>query len=259
MKKVISILLISLMLVFTGCSTIKDDSDRETKTSKTEAEVETTTYRYVYPCIAEPLIITKSEYSDGVLRIYHDGTLDDSYRIYCDYDIDYEINDECATIYYHTIEDITALTFTTDWYKFDIRYLDSDQYAVLAYIFAMDYGWDIYAGSETDYYTAQELEDMEQRRAERQNEFLRCWDIVEGRYNASNGDYIEFYVLNENDYLVSQNGYTYRVLYITETDNHYEISCSDDPYDYSFEFDMDENGNIAIHDFQRDEDIIYER
>ena len=229
MKKTITTILAGAMLFTVGCS----------------AKEKGTVYEYDHPVAGNSLRLTKSVYDEDTLTIYHKGTLDDSFSVYSTFDIEYEIDDETVQITYEDIEEITSLVFQNAYYKYEVRYLDSNQYAVLEFSWACDLGWDRIGGEYSDYYTQEELDEQERNRQERQALFDTNWAIVEGTYESDDGEEFGFYVDDNGTRLMLQYGHSYRVYGIFINDNNVTANCLDDPYDYCLEFQIADDGSYV--------------
>ncbi len=219
-----------------------------------------TVYKYDNPELIPGLVLTSAVYKEDTLTIYHDGTIDEDCLLYSEYyDFDYEIDDECIVITYVNIEEVTSFSIEhKQHYKYNLRYLNSNQYAVLAYEFATEIGWNYIGGDPDSYYTEIELEQQARNQAERQAAFDASWAIVEGYYESQNGSHIEFYIDDNGTPLLSENNHNKRVFSFGSSGSSWVANCLDDPYDYTFYFELADDASYIVVT-ENGEDVIYYR
>lgn len=224
-----------------------------------------TVYKYDDPEIADDLVLTKSVYEEGKLTIYLASKMSDDLDVWITSDVDDDAY-ECKTfsnrieITGDNLKEVTAICIEDDIYKYDIRYLDTDQYAVLAYIWADDLGWDLVAGDEEDYYTAEELAEFDRRGKEAEERYNANWELIKGRYESDNGNVIELYEdeTGERFLKTADEEYPYRVFNVGIYESSVDVLCQDGPLEYRFECELAEDGSyIEAYDRSAGEDVKY--
>lgn len=217
-KKIISItFIVGVMLIAVGCTTKK---------------VNSTVCKYEQKSIVNGLTLSKSVYQDDTLTIYHDGSLSANYEVISvstdnnnDYmdnnEWEYEVNDRKIIITFVDAEDINSIVISDESgnNEYHLRWLNTDQYAALYYVFADDIGMDLCDGDETLYYTDEELEARAQKQAKYKQEQERIWNRIEGYYESEIlGEFLHF--------ITSENGIRYAYL-----DGEYKIVCGIEDFD----------------------------
>ncbi|MBQ3545680.1 MAG: hypothetical protein IJA34_11970 [Lachnospiraceae bacterium] len=128
-----------------------------------------TTYKYDNDAVLGIKIKKMKVYSDKIEIIFADKSISDVEKVEC-YGRDFEIIDENPKFFFRknkliietsNADSISGITVVEneDLY-FEVRYLDSDSYAMLVYSFASDIGY-IVSGDENTYYTQVEKEEAE--------------------------------------------------------------------------------------------------
>lgn len=246
MKRLVASLIVSSMLLLSACSALDKG----------------TVYEYDEPELVSGLVLTRAVYKDDTLTLYHDGTIDDDCRLYSEYyAFEYEIDDDCIVITYDDIDEVTSFSIErSQHYRYNLRYLNSDQYAVLAYEYATEVGWSLRDGDPDSYYTEVELEVQARNQAERQAAFDASWAIVEGYYEAQDGRYIEFFIDDNGIPQLCENNHNKRVFSFGSNGSSWVANCSDDPYDYTFYFELAADASyMIVTDYSNGEDVTYYR
>lgn len=160
------------------------------------------TYKYEEAEVTKEFDISKSVYSDDELDIYISG-LDDKFELTC-YDKDFQIIDKDFDAKYKNgkycikgegADLISGIQLRSQSAIFHIRYLDSNQYAVLCEYDATDAGW-IIEGDSEKYYTEEELN--EQKRCK--DEYIKWqsenFSLLEGYWycKEDSDSYLHFYI-----------------------------------------------------------------
>lgn len=256
-KKIIGIILVfTCMLVLIGCSQKTDGGEA--------AKEKERVYQYNTPDIVDGLTITKSVYKGDTLSIYHNGTIPDDAKVYLAADENAErlecvIDDDVMVITYDDIEEVTAITISCYGgdREYKIRYLDSEQYAVLSYIFAPDAGLEPAGGDPNLYYTEEELEERAREEEiaglqaeEKSHNTEMYFELFEGVWVDENtGNTIEFYrnPAGATWLKVDVDGYDAFISSISnEEDDLYYVDGYDGPYDFEFGFRYNEESDCII-------------
>ena len=173
------------LLALTACSRFAGRSD------------DGVTYRYAETDVLYgELCVKKTVYRAGKLKLYYSGTdLSDS-QIRC-YDANFEdLGDDfkCGfqkgvlTIRADFAERISGLMIrkSNDSFIFQLRYLDSEQFAWLAQVFAYDEGWSQYGDTEA-YYSAEERKALEDKAAAERQRTEEIFALLEGTWRSEDG------------------------------------------------------------------------
>ena len=173
------------LLALTACSRFAGRSD------------DGVTYRYAETDVLYgELRVKKTVYRAGKLKLYYSGTdLSDS-QIRC-YDANFEdLGDDfkCGfqkgvlTIRADFAERISGLMIrkSNDSFIFQLRYLDSEQFAWLAQVFAYDEGWSQYGDAEA-YYSAEERKALEDKAAAERQRTAEIFALLEGTWRSEDG------------------------------------------------------------------------
>ena len=173
------------LLALTACSRFAGRSD------------DGVTYRYAETDVLYgELFVKKTVYRAGKLKLYYSGAdLSDS-QIRC-YDANFEdLGDDfkCGfqkgvlTIRADFAERISGLMIrkSDDSFIFQLRYLDSEQFAWLAQVFAYDEGWSQYGDSEA-YYSAEERKALEDKAAAERQRTAEIFALLEGTWRSEDG------------------------------------------------------------------------
>ena len=148
------------------------------------------------------------------MKLYYSGTdLSDS-QIRC-YDANFEdLGDDfkCGfqkgvlTIRADFAERISGLTIrkSNDSFIFQLRYLDSEQFAWLAQVFAYDEGWSQYGNTEA-YYSAEERKALEDKAAAERQRTAEIFALLEGTWRSEDGmQRYEFTMDDDNRCLIAE-------------------------------------------------------
>lgn len=188
MKKRLWIMLIA-MIMLAGCG-IKDGNGGR---------------QYVYndKHVIDGLSVSKSVYDEDALYIYMSGDIDETFSVIC-YDEEFQrIDTEWETSYKdgkytiqgENVQKISGICLSNDIYKYYIRYLDSDQYAIYSDSWADDLGWTHCEGDETLYYTQEELDEQQAKDEKAQRQLEETFAQFEGMWVAEDDPnaYVKFY------------------------------------------------------------------
>jgi len=167
-------------------------------TASSEAKGKTT-YKYDNSSVMQEVKITKSVYSDGQLKIYI-SDLGDNLSVVCfdgnfqclDGNFDFEYKKGKLIIKGEEAEKISGLNIKSSSYQeIKIRYLDSNQYAILVNYFVDDLGIETY-GDLDAYYSEEEKAAQQAAKDERQREQDENYTAVEGYWESveDNGEYV---------------------------------------------------------------------
>lgn len=258
-KKIFSItVLVGVMLIVSSCASKKEDG---------------TVYEYKEKNLTRQITISKSVYKDNTLTIYHDGFSSEKYSVqyistnnnndYMDSDTwKYEIDDSKIIITCDNAEDINSLVITdenndNDYY---LRWLNTDQYAVLHYTFADDAGMVIDEGDESLYYTKEELEESAQKEAEYKAQQEQIWNRIEGYYETViSGEFMYFITLENGSRCVYQNGEYIFVDFIDDDDGHITIFYEKSALEYNINLKLSDDGRYLNEEKYIYVDGQYER
>ncbi|MBQ8527579.1 MAG: hypothetical protein IJ429_03810 [Lachnospiraceae bacterium] len=178
MKKIASFLFILFMGILTGCSSLP----KETFTYKTEDDLSVS-------------ILKTKVYEDKLVVKFSQDAFSSVESIRC-YDENFEEilkevtfkgEDNVITIYTEEADQISGLKVTVnDMLYYQIRYLDSDSYAMLQGDWAYDYGYFV-SGDEDAFYTEAEKEKQKRLQEERLAEQARAYAMLEGQWDSEDG------------------------------------------------------------------------
>ena len=154
---------------------------------------------YDYPDKEEVLsfCIEKTEYYDDRIEVtFSEDSVDKVVQVVCfdenfksiTDEAKYDIEDDVLTVYSDSPEQISGLKVHThkSYEYLDIRYLDSDSYAMLQYNWADDYGM-MPSGDQQSYYTEEEKrrrKEGSERIAKQNNE---AFALIEGIWETKDG------------------------------------------------------------------------
>ena len=220
-----------------------------------------TVYQYNETEIVDGFILTKSIYEADKLTLYFESNLDeDEYKVHADCEIEYEIKKGRVEITADDVSEITSLTIEDYQFMYKLRYLDTNQYAVLAYSWTYDVGWEDKGGDIEDYYTKEELEAQERRTREYQERFDSNWALVEGYYEADNGKSIEFYTNDEGERTLRRGEEIREILGISIDGKRIYITCDADYLEYEIDGEIAEDGSyIVVYDAELKADVKYNK
>lgn len=155
------------------------------------------TYRYAETDVLYgELCVKKTVYRAGKMKLYYSGTDLSESQIRC-YDANFEdLGDDfkCGfqkgvlTIRADFAERISGLMIrkSNDSFIFQLRYLDSEQFAWLAQVFAYDEGWSQYGNTEA-YYSAEERKALEDKSAAERQRTAEIFALLEGTWRSEDG------------------------------------------------------------------------
>lgn len=153
---------------------------------------------YDYPDKEETLscCIEQTEYFDNRLEVtFSEDTLDKVESVVCRNEnfedivdeAEFEVKNDVLTVFHDNPLEISGLRVTVHQEKyFDIRYLDSDSYAMLLYTWADDIGM-MPNGDKDAYYTEEEKRKQAERAAERAAKTETAFALLEGIWENEDG------------------------------------------------------------------------
>lgn len=207
MKKYLNIFILIIILLMTSCTNNVEEKSERTRNSKDGEERKELVWKYKESDKSD-IKFDKSVYSEDELVLYIttpsnlnlevNYITDDKFK-YIDCDFDIKVKKNKIIIKGSKAEKISGLMLGNNNVQYWIRYIDSDQYAVLTDYWADDLGWDTY-GDETEYYTQEELDKREEVKSEIIRKDKEAFETFEGYYICPDDEnlYINIYV-NEND------------------------------------------------------------
>ena len=257
--KYVTIIMLLLITVLVGCSS------------------NTVTYRYKNSDNGSGVSISKSVYGDNELKLYIKGlsdkpsvcAFDDEFnRLTDNFDVTYKNN--ILTIKGSDTNKISGLDIEETWSRFYIRYLDSDEYALMYEVEASEIGWVMY-GDKEKYYTADELAKQQAQIDAANAEQEENFELLKGMWICNNDPnlYLEFYESpdgnrkfewNEVDELGEYvtSGISIAVINIYATKFCVVLEVVDDPYyGYCSRYEMSEDKTKIIEKVYNDDDNIY--
>lgn len=173
------------------------------------------TYRYAETDVLYgELRVKKTVYRAGKMKLYYSGTDLSESQIRC-YDANFEdLGDDfkCGfqkgvlTIRADFAERISGLMIrkSNDSFIFQLRYLDSEQFAWLAQVFAYDEGWSQYGNTEA-YYSAEERKALEDKAAAERQRTAEIFALLEGTWRSEDGmQRYEFAMDDDNRCLIAE-------------------------------------------------------
>ncbi len=197
---IIAALLVALC-VFTACT------KAEKKSGGGDGEnSNVTAYRYDNPKQCDYINIKKAEYSDKKLKLYlsFDGDAEIDYVECFDEDLgrmdegSFTYKNGVLTIRHPKAESISGLIINTkDDMRYALRYLNSEQFSGLYYIFAYDIGF-IECGDKEAYYTEEEMQAFADEAAATERRSREAFEMLEGHWLCEDGrSYLDFYEVPE--------------------------------------------------------------
>lgn len=168
-------------------------------------------------------------------------------------DADFAVEDDVLIIYSDSPEEISGLRIdlSGDLY-FSIRYLDSDNYAMLGYSWADDAGM-LPSGDEEAYYTEEEKEAQVREEEESLAEYDRIYRMLEGVWEDEEGTcrvevwesgpednykrYITCYRMEDGEWVRDMIMYA-KTLTMTMTETGVSVESTEGSYGYRMCFDM---------------------
>ncbi|MCR4787952.1 MAG: hypothetical protein K5888_05140 [Lachnospiraceae bacterium] len=206
-----------------------------------------TVYKYKDPDKSHDIVLKKTVYKDDSVIIYFSGDTEFSKEakssIEC-FDKDgkkiseskysFKFKDGQVIIKTSNPEKISGVYLYPDEYHdmyFMIRYLDSDDYAILTNYFVYDLGWSP-SGDEDKYLFESEKKEREDNAAEAARIDSEAMEMLVGHWVCENGNTIDItedheckVYIAEDDY--EYEDYFYRIYYYFEDSlNAYEFTCS---------------------------------
>ncbi len=154
--------------------------------------------KYDYPDKKEVLsfCIEKTEYYDDRIEVtFSEDSIDKAESVLCfdknfnqiKEEAEFTIKDDVLIVYSSTSEKISGLKVDIDSYEyFDIRYLDSDSYAMLQYNWADDYGM-MASGDKDSFYTDEEKRRQAEISAEIIKRHNEAFALIEGIWENKEG------------------------------------------------------------------------
>lgn len=239
-----------------GCGKTVNKEEKQNKNASKNV------FTYENANLVKDITISKSEYGEGILTIYHGGSFDDRFKVNVTFEGDekeytYEIDSEKITIKSDAIDSIDQVNLYSNWANVYLRYLNSNQYAILYYCWADDLGWDLVGGEWESYYTPEEIAAQKKKAEERQKDFKQNFEMLKGTWAEEEGYRTIRFFEEENGPMVcfwdgteSLEGFKYyRVLRIDNLQNgEIHVGSEEDIYDIGWTIYMDEDGNGFIID-----------
>ncbi|MDO4189659.1 MAG: C1 family peptidase [Lachnospiraceae bacterium] len=236
------------------------------------------TYKYNNSDDGSGISISKSVYTDNELRLYIKGLSDDEPKV-CAYDSKFKvITEDFTTEYKNNVlsikgsnaSRISGLYIEGKWNRYHIRYLDSDEYALMYEVEATEIGWEL-CGDKEKYYTSGELADQQAKKDEALAIQEENFNLLEGVWRCQNDPslYMEFYkdsdgkkkmewceknVYGENETM----GMRIAVIDIVKHDKGISLDIKDDPYyGMMLSYAMSEDKTEIIEYKYNAEDNVY--
>jgi len=230
------------------------------------------TYKYSNQDETAELVIKKAVYLEDELRLYTDDIKTD-YRVVA-FDADFNVIDEdfvvenkkgVFVIKGKNAGKISGL-YLDGPMRFRLRYLDTNEYAILYEYDVCDIGWEAY-GDFSKYYTAEELKAQDEAVKKEQALQDENYQIIEGTWKCEENPelYIKIYQddagirwidwnrkIDEENYYLDQ--MSIAVVYINEYDDGWQIDILDDPswgMSMSFEMSADKTQIIDYEDIYK--------
>ena len=181
MKKLVLYILLCSICMLTACSDVKE---------KTIG-----TYNYSNEEILSVSIRKTSVYSDRIELNFSEDSISSVKNVVC-YAADFSVLEENAEhkleensliIYSENATEISGLRFDANGYMYlEIRYLDSDRYAMIVNSWADDLGYEANGDLDT-YYTDEEKQKKEELKNEHEAYEEKCFSLVEGTWEDEDG------------------------------------------------------------------------
>ena len=243
MKKIISFGLLLVSCLLTACSGLP----KETYTYETQDE------------LAVSIEKTKV-YDDKIVVCFSKGAFSEVEEVSCynaefEYiadDTSFEAKEDVLTVYSSQPDNISGMKITVNHYLYyQIRYLDSDAYAMLQGDWADDYGYFV-SGDKEAFYTEAEKEKQKQLQEERKAEQARAYAMLEGEWDSEDG--LTRIVFADSDklsmeiYKYSEDGWD-----LYQTINGYSISLDEEAEPLCIEIE-EARGYSTLYSFYLNED-----
>lgn len=179
------------------------DQEKKTALKKANADKKGVSYTYDDAEVIRALTIFKSVYDENELRIYMAGNINEEFKVSC-YDKDFHMLEKgwktnyqkgCYSIIGENVSDISGIMLTYGDNAYRIRYLDTDQFAILYETFVCDIGMELSEGDESLYYTAGEIAAKEAHILEEQKKYEETFQKFEGKWVSLDDEmvYIKIY------------------------------------------------------------------
>jgi len=205
-----------------------------------------TTYKYSNQDTTAPIVISKAVYTDNELKLYIKGQIGD-----CDvtaFDRDFKVIDEDFTTSYSggvfSIKGehagLISGLYMDGYCRYHMRYLDSDEYAILYEYDVTEIGWETYGDTEK-YYTEEELASQQAKNDEETALQKANYELIEGTwicerdssvyikiYESEYGKKIEWNMGSDGDYYL--NDMYIAVIYINDSYLGKEVVLLEDEY-----------------------------
>ncbi len=203
MKKSLLLIIVCFLLVAVGGVAIFNNTNQ--------------VYRYENSDIDENFSIEKSMYKKSVVRIYCEGYYTEKALEVVFYDenfeeikegIKYSWEDACLVVRGKNASKVSGMKVELgDLVYYQVRYLDSSQFAFLAYYWADDYGYMV-EGDREAYYTEEELAEQAERKekAEKQAQenFKSAYAYVEGDWKTTDEKSEMHFYIDESKYMYEE-------------------------------------------------------
>lgn len=209
MNRVFCLFLSVLMVIsLSGCSGKSDNSTKskhKKSTSKKEIVVDDdkAAKGNLYEYSSEDGYLNYVIYDGDTLTINSDIIAFDDYSCSCYdmnfdavYDVSYEVDGENLIITSDDASNITGICLNSDYSRFEIRYLNSNEYAFMYFTWADDLGFILSGGDREKYYTQEEILAIEQKRIDAIKRQEEIFEYFEGEWISEEDDsvYLSFYI-----------------------------------------------------------------
>ncbi|MCQ2466207.1 MAG: hypothetical protein MJ166_01680 [Clostridia bacterium] len=172
MKRVISLLLVGLMIIsLSGCNEKTDKSTKSTQKKAKKEIVVDDDNGDIFEYSSEDGYLNYVIYDGDTLTINSDVISFENYSCSCYdmnfdavYDVSYEVEGDNLIITSDDASNITGISLDSDYSRFEIRYLNSDEYAFMYFTWADDIGYILSGGDRDKYYTKEEIYEMDQKK-----------------------------------------------------------------------------------------------
>lgn len=160
------------------------------------------TYKYSNDEILSVAITKTSVYSDRIVLHFTEDSISSVDNVACyssdfnllEKDVEFRLMNDSLAIYSENAPQISGLRIDVDSNLYlEIRYLDSDRYAMIVNSWADDLGYEENGDLDT-YYTDEEKKRQEEIKAEHEAYQTECFALVEGLWEDEDGTVrVEFY------------------------------------------------------------------
>ncbi len=230
-------------------------------------------YKYDNPKVCDGFDITKSVYEDDTLKVYfqcdrlnEDCTIacyNDSFEQIDEAEYEYQFKNGVLVIEGECAGEISGLTISEKYDRYyNLRYLNSEQFACLYYCFADDLGYEEYGDREA-YYTSEELERFEHNREETEQRMAEAFSMIEGNWGTKDGlKKLSFYQDEKSDYIMETRDFN-EIEDAWTTNTETLVSVSADEVDGIVEieviFNAGELQGCFYYELKQDKTILCER